>query len=156
MLCGKPRWGKSLRENGYMYMYSLVPSLFTWNYYKIVNWLYPNTKLKVKKKSKKRERERETARRPQKVVVTVGEGEGKDGHWRPWWPRDVHSADAERTLLRSDHKGTLGRFQRSHLKTRWCGLELGGDGCQRWRSEMAVLEQGGSRRPSVLWVECGF
>ena len=89
--------------------------------------LIQNKKLK---KSKKREREREPARRPQKVMVTVGEGAGKNGRWRPWWPRDVHSADTERTLLSSNHKGALGRFQGSHLKTRWCGLELGGDGHQ--------------------------
>jgi len=80
-------------------------------------------------------------------MVTVEEGEGKDGHWRPWWPRDVYSADTEMTLLSSHHKGALGRFQRSHLKTRWCGLELGGDDCQWTRSEIAVLEQGGSRSP---------
>lgn len=40
------------------------------------------------------------------------------------------SADTERTPLSSD-LGTLGRFQRSRLKTRWCGLEPGGGGCQR-------------------------
>ena len=34
----------SLGENGYMYVYDWVPSLFTWNYHEIVNWLYPNTK----------------------------------------------------------------------------------------------------------------
>ena len=34
----------SLGENVYMDMYGWVPSLFTWNYHKIVNWLYPNTK----------------------------------------------------------------------------------------------------------------
>ena len=33
-----------LGENGYMYMYDWVPSLFTWNYQNIVNWLYPNNK----------------------------------------------------------------------------------------------------------------
>ena len=40
----QPGWEGSLLENGYMYMYSRVPSLFTWNYYKIVNWLNPSTK----------------------------------------------------------------------------------------------------------------
>ena len=34
----------SLGENGYIHMYDWVPSLLTWNYHKIVNWLYPNTK----------------------------------------------------------------------------------------------------------------
>ena len=36
----------SLGESGYMYMYGWVPSLITWNYHNIVNWLYPNTKNK--------------------------------------------------------------------------------------------------------------
>ena len=35
----------SLGENGYMYVYGWVPSLFTWTYHNIVNWLYPNTKM---------------------------------------------------------------------------------------------------------------
>ena len=26
--------------NGYMYMYGWAPSLFTWNSYNVVNWLY--------------------------------------------------------------------------------------------------------------------
>ena len=34
-------WEGCLGENGYMYMYDWVPSLFTWNYHRIVNWLYP-------------------------------------------------------------------------------------------------------------------
>ena len=33
-----------LEQNGYMYMYSWVPSLSTWNYH-IVNWVYLSTKL---------------------------------------------------------------------------------------------------------------
>ena len=33
-------------ESGYMYMYSWVPSLSTWNCHTIVNWLYLNTKWK--------------------------------------------------------------------------------------------------------------
>ena len=46
----QPGWEGSLGENGYMYIYGWVLLLFTWNYHNIVNWLYPNTKLKVKKK----------------------------------------------------------------------------------------------------------
>ena len=42
-------WG----ENGYMCIYGWVPLLFTYNYHKIVNWLYSNTKLKVQKKIKR-------------------------------------------------------------------------------------------------------
>ena len=45
----------SLAENGYMYMYGWVPLLFTWNCHDIVNWLYPNIKLKVQKTKNKRE-----------------------------------------------------------------------------------------------------
>ena len=37
-------WERSLRENGYMYMYVWAPSPFTWSYHNIVNRLYPNTK----------------------------------------------------------------------------------------------------------------
>ena len=37
-------WEGSLGANGYMYMYAWGPSLLSWNYYNIVNWLYPNTK----------------------------------------------------------------------------------------------------------------
>ena len=32
----KPRWEGSLGENGHMYIYGWVPSLFTWNYHSIV------------------------------------------------------------------------------------------------------------------------
>ena len=32
-------WEGSLGENGYMCMYDWVPSLFTWNYHNVVNWL---------------------------------------------------------------------------------------------------------------------
>ena len=39
----QPGWEGSLGENGYMYMYNLVPLMFTLNYYNIVNLLYPNT-----------------------------------------------------------------------------------------------------------------
>ena len=35
-----PGWEQSLGENGYMYMYGWVPSLFTWNSHNIVNWLF--------------------------------------------------------------------------------------------------------------------
>ena len=38
----QPGWEGSLGENGSMYMYGWVPSLFTWNYYNIVNQLYSN------------------------------------------------------------------------------------------------------------------
>ena len=33
----QPGWEQDLRENGYMYMYGRVPSLFNWNYHNIVN-----------------------------------------------------------------------------------------------------------------------
>ena len=36
----QPRWKGNLEENGHMYMYGWVPSLFTWNHHNIVNWLY--------------------------------------------------------------------------------------------------------------------
>ena len=36
----QPGWEQSLGESGYMYMYGWVPSLFTWNYHNIVNWLF--------------------------------------------------------------------------------------------------------------------
>ena len=49
-LDGRGVWGR-------MGMYVWVPSLSTWNYHNIVNWLYPNTKLKVVKKKKKFESE---------------------------------------------------------------------------------------------------
>ena len=42
---------------GRMDMYGWVPSLFSWNYHNIVNWLYSNTKLKVVKKKKNFESE---------------------------------------------------------------------------------------------------
>ena len=32
-------WEGTLKENGYMYLYGWDPSLFTWNYHNIVNWL---------------------------------------------------------------------------------------------------------------------
>ena len=39
-----------LGENGYMFMYGWIPSMFTWNYHSIVHQLNPNVKQKVKKK----------------------------------------------------------------------------------------------------------
>ena len=43
--CYVEAWiGESLGENGYMYMYDWVASLFTWNYHDVVNHLYSNTK----------------------------------------------------------------------------------------------------------------
>ena len=36
----QPGWEGTLGENGYMYMYGWVPSLFTWNSHNIVNWLF--------------------------------------------------------------------------------------------------------------------
>ena len=39
----QPGWECRLEENGYMYIYGWIPSLFTWNYHKIVNRLF-NTK----------------------------------------------------------------------------------------------------------------
>ena len=44
----QPRWEGSLGKNGYMYMYSWVPSLLTWNYHNIFNRLYTNTKKSLK------------------------------------------------------------------------------------------------------------
>ena len=35
----QPGWEEGLGENGYVYTYGWVPSLFTWNYYNIVNQL---------------------------------------------------------------------------------------------------------------------
>ena len=35
----QPGWEGSLGENGYMYMYGWIPSLFIWNYHNIVNQL---------------------------------------------------------------------------------------------------------------------
>ena len=40
----QPGWEWGLGENGYMYVHGWVPSLFTWNYHNIVNWLFPNIK----------------------------------------------------------------------------------------------------------------
>ena len=46
--CYVAAWmGGGLRENGYMYVYGWVPSLFTWNHHNIVNQPYPNRKYKV-------------------------------------------------------------------------------------------------------------
>ena len=42
----QPGWEWRLEENGCMYLYGWVPSLFTWNYHNIVNQLYANTKEK--------------------------------------------------------------------------------------------------------------
>ena len=36
-------WDRGFEEK-YMCMYGWVPSLLTWNYHSIVNWLHPNTK----------------------------------------------------------------------------------------------------------------
>ena len=49
----QPGWDGSPGENGYMYMYGWVSSLFTWNYHNIVNWFIPKQKkiFKVKKKN---------------------------------------------------------------------------------------------------------
>ena len=41
-------WEGCLGENGYMYIYGRVPSLFTWNKPNIANRRYPYTKFKVK------------------------------------------------------------------------------------------------------------
>ena len=40
----QPGWEWSLGENGYRYMYGWVPSLFTWSYHSIVNWLWVHAK----------------------------------------------------------------------------------------------------------------
>ena len=48
----QPGLGGSLGENGYLYSFGWVPSLFTYNYHNS-NWLYPNIKLvQLKKKNK--------------------------------------------------------------------------------------------------------
>ena len=47
----QPGWERGLGDNRDMFMYSWVPSLFIWNYHNIVDWLYPNTKLKFKIKT---------------------------------------------------------------------------------------------------------
>ena len=49
----QPRWDGSPGENGYMYMYGWVSSLFTWNRHNIVNQLNPNTRWKVQKRKKR-------------------------------------------------------------------------------------------------------
>ena len=47
--CYVAAWmGGGLGENGYMYMYGWVLSLFTWHCHNFVNWLYLNTQYKVK------------------------------------------------------------------------------------------------------------
>ena len=40
----QPGWERGLGENGYMYMYGWVPSLFIWSYHNIVSRLYAKTK----------------------------------------------------------------------------------------------------------------
>ena len=47
MLIWLSGWERRLGAIGYMHMHGWLLSLFTWNHYRIVNWLYPNTKLKV-------------------------------------------------------------------------------------------------------------
>ena len=55
-----PGWERCLGKNGYMYMHGRVPSLYTWNYHNIVNWLYPiknvfsAKKIKLKRKINKK------------------------------------------------------------------------------------------------------
>ena len=39
--------GKGICRRMDIYIHGWVPSLFTWNYHNIINWLYPNSKLKV-------------------------------------------------------------------------------------------------------------
>ena len=46
-------WEGSLGENGYMYIYGWVPSLFTWNSHNIVSWLKLQYKIKIKKQTNK-------------------------------------------------------------------------------------------------------
>ena len=36
----QPGWERCLGKNGYMYLCGWIPSLFTWNYHNIVNWLF--------------------------------------------------------------------------------------------------------------------
>ena len=51
MLCDSQN-GRGLRENGCLYTHGWVLLLFTWNYYNIDNWLYPNAKSKNSKEKK--------------------------------------------------------------------------------------------------------
>lgn len=44
--------GQEFVDNGNMYIYGWIPSLFTWHYHNTVNQLYPNAKQKVQKKKK--------------------------------------------------------------------------------------------------------
>ena len=46
----QPGWEGSLGENGYMCIYGWGPSLFTWDYHNLGNWLYPDIKLTANKK----------------------------------------------------------------------------------------------------------
>ena len=45
----QPGWEGGLGENGFVYVDGWVPSLFTWNYHDIVNWLYANATQKVQR-----------------------------------------------------------------------------------------------------------
>ena len=42
----QPGWGQGLGANGYMYICGWVPSLFAWNYHKIVKSAMPQYKIK--------------------------------------------------------------------------------------------------------------
>ena len=48
----QPKCEGGLRENGCLYTHGWVPLLFTWNYYNIDNWLYPNAKSKNSREKK--------------------------------------------------------------------------------------------------------
>ena len=48
-----PGWGRGLGENGYMFWYGCVPSLFSWNCHNIVIQLYSNTNALVLKHTTK-------------------------------------------------------------------------------------------------------
>ena len=48
----QPKCEGGMRENGCLYTHGWVPLLFTWNYYNIDNWLYPNAKSKNSREKK--------------------------------------------------------------------------------------------------------
>ena len=52
----QPGWEGCLGKNGNMYMYGRVPSLYTWSYHNIVNWLYPIQNVFSVKKNKIKEK----------------------------------------------------------------------------------------------------
>ena len=64
-------WEGSFGENGYMYMYTWVPLLSTWNYHNIVNWLYSNIKQKVLKTGKQESTSFQICKGPKKWFYQI-------------------------------------------------------------------------------------